>query len=165
MKISKFANIIAICFCILLINQFAYSQKTPKAKATVQVTWWTLTAKNFSANAENLVGDYWGTCPVVLKFDWLIVSQESNSVTYQLQRSDGSLPSAITKVDLKYVPNDHMYEANVIDMWNLGAYTPEFKDFKGWINLTTLTPNKWEQKVPFVLQCSTQPRPHGSPRK
>jgi hypothetical protein len=24
MKISKFANIIAICFCILLINQFAY---------------------------------------------------------------------------------------------------------------------------------------------
>jgi hypothetical protein len=50
------------------------------------------------------------------------------------------LPKANTSVD-------------VSDTWELGANTAEFKDFKGWIKLTTFEPNKVEQKIDFTLHC------------
>jgi hypothetical protein len=146
MKISKVARVIAICFCIALISQFALSQAgPPMAKATVRVGGWALFANGNLAKGF----EYTGACPVNLKFDWGLIATSPVNVTYRFKRSDASEPSAMKTVNL---PKGNT-SVSVYDTWQLGAHTPEFKDFQGWIKLTTFEPNKVEQKIDFTLHC------------
>ena len=143
MKISIVARAIALCFCLVFISQFAYAQNA--AKATVRVGGWALTANGKLAKDF----EYRGACPVKLQFDWGLVATAPTKVTYRYKRSDPSEPSAMKKVDL---PKAYT-SVDVSDTWELGANTAEFKDFKGWIKLTTFEPNKVEQKILFTLHC------------
>jgi hypothetical protein len=150
MKISKIASGIAICLCLTMIGQFAQAQdKNPQhhtpVPTSVRVGGWALTANG--KLAKNF--EYTGSCPVNLKFDWGLIATESTEVKYRFKRSDASLPSAYKKVNLPH-PNTSV---DVSDSWDLGAKTTEFKDFKGWIKLTTFEPNKVEQKIDFTLHC------------
>jgi hypothetical protein len=146
MKSSKVARTIAICFCFVLINLFAHSQTTvPMAKATVRVGGWALTANG--KLAKNFA--YTGSCPVHLKFDWGLIATSPVEVTYRYKRSDASEPSAMMTVNLPKANTS----VDVSDTWELGANTAEFKDYKGWIKLTTFSPNKVEQKINFTLHC------------
>jgi hypothetical protein len=146
MKISKIANVIAICFCLAVVNQFAHSQAgPPMAKATVRVGGWALTANGNLAKEF----EYTGACPVNLKFDWGLIATAPTEVTYRYKRSDASEPSAMQKVGLPKANTS----VDVSDTWELGTKTPEFADFKGWIKLTTFEPNKVEQKIDFTLHC------------
>jgi hypothetical protein len=139
MKLGKFAQVAALCFCILSINQFAHAQ------ATVRVGGWALTANG--KLAKNF--EYRGSCPVNLQFDWGLIATAPTEVKYRFKRSDDSLPSAFKKVRLPK-GNDSV---DVTDTWDLGANTNDFKDYKGWIKLITFEPNKIEQKIDFTLHC------------
>ena len=150
MKTIKTASVIAICFCLALIWQFAYSQQKPisprvKSAPVVRVGGWALTANG--KLAKNF--EYRGTCPVNLKFDWGLIANASTDVTYRYKRSDDSLQSAMKMVHLPKADTT----VDVSDTWDLGANTAEFKDFKGWIKLTTFEPNKFEKKIDFTLHC------------
>jgi len=150
MKTSKVAHVAAACFCLALIGQFAYSQTKPiapviKAPPTVRVGGWALFANGQLAKGF----EYRGACPVKLKFDWGLISTAPAEVSYRFKRSDDSLPGATLKVNLPK-PNTSV---SVFDKWELGSNTPEFKDYKGWIKLTTFSPNKVEQKIDFTLHC------------
>jgi hypothetical protein len=105
-----------------------------------------------SAIPAPLIGgiEYRGSCPVKLDFDWSIVSSQPTSVTYRLQKSDGSSASAIMTVNL---PKGNT-PVDVTDMWIVGANTLEFRNYKGWIDLSTLTPNVFGKKIYFVLRCN-----------
>jgi hypothetical protein len=94
--------------------------------------------------------EYRGSCPVKLNFDWSIVSSQPTVVTYRFQKSDGSSASAIMKVNL---PKGNT-PVDVTAMWIVGANTPEFRNYKGWIDLSTLTPNVFGKKIYFVLRCN-----------
>jgi hypothetical protein len=96
--------------------------------------------------------DYRGPCPIRLTFDWSIVSAQPTSVTYQLQKSDGSPLSSVTKINL---PSGNT-PVDVIDMWVLGANTPQYRRYEGWMNLSTLTPNVFGKKIRFTLRCGGQ---------
>jgi hypothetical protein len=151
MKTSKVVHIIAICFCLAVVGQFAHAQQikpiapVTKAAPVVRVGGWALTANG--KLAKNF--EYTGSCPVNLKFDWGLIATAPAEVTYRYKRSDASAPSAMQKVNLLKVNTS----VDVSDTWQLGANTAEFKDFKGWIKLTTFEPNKVEQKIDFTLHC------------
>jgi hypothetical protein len=91
---------------------------------------------------------YMGACPVQLQFAWGVLPTEPIEIKYHFERSDGAhapagqklLPRANTSVD-------------VITTWELGARTPEFRDFKGWEDLVIDTPNHVSQKINFTLHC------------
>ncbi|MGA3159820.1 MAG: hypothetical protein ABSC77_01285 [Terracidiphilus sp.] len=148
MKTSKIVRASAICFCIVFISQFALSQARGTGtmeKATVRVGGWALFANGQLAKGF----EYTGACPVNLKFDWGLIATSPVEVTYRYKRSDASEPSAMQKVNLPKANTS----VSVYDTWQLGAHTPEFKNFQGWIKLTTFEPNKVEQKIDFTLHC------------
>jgi hypothetical protein len=151
MKISKVASAIAICFCLAVVSQFVHAQQikpiapVTKAAPVVRVGGWALTANGKLAKGF----EYTGACPVNLKFDWGLIATAPVEVNYRYKRSDASEPSAMQKVNLLKVNTS----VDVSDTWQLGAKTPEFADFKGWIKLTTFEPNKVEQKIDFTLHC------------
>jgi hypothetical protein len=116
-----------------------------QSPVTVRVGGWALTANG--KIAKNF--EYTGSCPVNLRFDWGLLATAPTEVTYRYKRSDDSEPSATKKVKLAKANTS----VDVSDTWDLGANTAEFKDFKGWIKLTTFEPNKVEQKILFTLHC------------
>ena len=69
--------------------------------------------------------------------------------TYRYKRSDCSAPSVTKSLKLAKANTS----VDVSDTWSLGASNAQFKDFKGWIKLTTFTPNKLEKKIDFTLHC------------
>ncbi len=141
MKVSNVICIAAMCFCLAPLAQTANAQ----SPVTVRVGGWALTANG--KIAKNF--EYTGSCPVNLRFDWGLLATAPTEVTYRYKRSDDSEPSATKKVKLAKANTS----VDVSDTWDLGANTAEFKDFKGWIKLTTFEPNKVEQKILFTLHC------------
>ena len=154
MKSSKVARVAGICFCLAIFSLIAKAQPTahtppagghPKLPVTVRVGGWALNANG--KLAKNF--EYTGTCPVNLRFDWGLIATSPVEVTYRYKRSDASEPSAMNTVNLPKANTS----VDVSDTWELGANTAEFKNYKGWIKLTTFSPNKVEQKIDFTLHC------------
>jgi hypothetical protein len=156
MKISKIANVIAICFCLAVVNQFAHSQvaKKPtgfetnaaKAKPTVHIGGWALTVNNKIVKDF----DYKGTCPVALQFSWSILSTAPTEAAYHFTFSDNSQPTASTKVNIPKADT----AVDVSKTWTLGINnSPEFKDYKGWMKLAVSSPDHVEQKIDFTVRC------------
>ncbi len=144
MKNSNILRSIALCFCIMLVNQFAISQNAQKAKATVRIGGWALTVNN--KIVKNF--DYIGVCPVKLQFAWGVLATEPTEIKYHFERSDGAHAPA----GQKNLPKANTSE-DVIETWDLGANTPEFRDFKGWEELVIDSPNKVAQKINFTMHC------------
>ena len=141
MKISKAICLTAMCFCLAPLAQIANAQQA----ATVRVGGWAPTANG--KVAKNF--DYTGSCPVKLKFDWGLLATAPTEATYRYKRSDCSAPSVTKSLKLAKANTS----VDVSDTWSLGASNAQFKDFKGWIKLTTFTPNKLEKKIDFTLHC------------
>jgi len=161
MKTSKFAHIIAICFCIALFSQFAQSEQ-PGAKAQPKgsvlnppVSASAVGVQSVTANGKTLKNDepYKGSCPVTMVFTFLVQATEPTTIKYHIVRSDKShhapetvkVPKANAIVPVPY-------------SWELGAGTAEFKDFTGSVSLVIDSPKgigSDQSKVgdTFYLKC------------
>lgn len=104
----------------------------------------------FSANGQ-LARDhqYTGPCPVDLKFDWGVIGTEATPVTYSFTRSDGGHSSNSLAINL---PQGNR-SVPILDQWRLGANTPKFADFAGWVELHIESPNPVANRIGFTLHC------------
>lgn len=92
--------------------------------------------------------DYVGSCPVALKFDWGVISSEPISITYTFRRNDG--PESQPRN--RYLPGGGR-SVPILDNWTLGANTPQFLNYHGWIELKIQAPVVVSQKLGFTLHC------------
>jgi hypothetical protein len=104
----------------------------------------------FSVNGQ-LARDhqYTGACPVELTFDWGVIGTEATPVTYSFNRSDGGHASHPFTMSL---PEGHR-SMPILDHWRLGANTPQFADFHGWVELNIESPNPVANRIAFTLHC------------
>lgn len=112
--------------------------------ASVRVGGWSL-----SANGQIAQGfQYTGACPVHLQFAWGVISTEPTRATYTFVRNDGGHLSSPRTVELP--PNQSV---SVPDEWSLGANTPEFRDYHGWVQLDVESPSRLSQRINFTIHC------------
>ena len=125
-----------------------------RAQAQVRISGWAV-----SANGQPLPsGQYFGSCPVTLKFGWAYFSDASSDkptmVTWSYTRSDGFHPSSPSTISVPYGRS-----TDVDVSWTLGANTPEFANYRGWADLKTESPVQVSQRIPVVLHCSASGPP------
>jgi hypothetical protein len=129
----------AVCRFIVSVSIW-----TGTARATVRVG-----GSSFSANgAPARDHQYSASCPASLKFDWGVISTAPATVTYTFTRSDGSHSSTARSVNLpanRSIP--------ILDEWRLGANTPAFSSYSGWVELTIESPNPVTNRIRFTLHC------------
>jgi len=102
----------------------------------------------FSVNGQlGRAHEYTGYCPVDLTFDWGVIGAIDTPATYWFSRSDGGRSSSST-ANLqagRSVP--------ILDHWRLGANTPRFSDFHGWVELNIESPTPVVNRIAFTLHC------------
>jgi hypothetical protein len=119
---------------------------TVAARAEVRVG-----GSSFSANgmlARN--HQYSGSCPVDLKFDWGVISPIPTTITYSFIRSDGGHSSNARSAALpanRSVP--------IIEEWHLGANTPQFSSYSGWVELNIESPDRVVNRIGFTIHCGS----------
>jgi len=86
---------------------------------------------------------------VDLEFGWGVLSTGPATVTYSFVRSDGGHSSASQTANL---PNANQSVPIYYD-WHLGANTPQFANFSGWVELNIQSPNPVSQRIPFTIHC------------
>ena len=103
----------------------------------------------FSVNGELVRShQYVGACPVDLKFDWGVISTRPAIVSYFITRSDGAGSRNSRSIDLP--PNRSV---PVLEHWRLGANTPRFANYEGWVELNLEGPTPVVNRIPFTLHC------------
>jgi TonB family protein len=93
--------------------------------------------------------EYTGTCPVDLRFTWKLVSAKPTDVRYILAKSDGSRSSVVSTAQ---VPKANQ-PSSIVEGWHMGANTPQFANYPGWINLIVQFPNSFGYRINFNLHC------------
>ncbi len=136
MKISKIASIVGILLCLGSVSMMAQS---------VRVGGWSLRANGQVAQGFQ----YTGSCPVNLKFGWGLISTGRTEVAYRFDRNDGGHTTHSERVD---IPQAN-HSVPVYYDWQLGANTPKFADFHGWVNLIIESPNPIQKKIAFTIHC------------
>ena len=104
----------------------------------------------FSVNGQlERSHQYTGRCPVDLKFDWGVIATEPTPVTYSFMRSDGGHSSGSKIIELPQANRS----VPILEEWHLGANTPRFADYAGWVELVIESPNPVTNRIPFTLHC------------
>ena len=135
MKIIKIASIFGILICLGSVSLMAQN---------VRVGGYSL-----RANGEVAQGfHYTGSCPVDLKFGWGLISDGPAEVTYRFVRNDGGHTNSTKRV---YLPGGRSIP--VYEDWRLGAHTPQFANFTGWVDLIVESPHHIQQKINFTIHC------------
>jgi len=132
--------------CVPAVALIALLATAGLARASVRVG-----GSAFSANGQ-LAGDhqYSGICPVDLKFDWGVISTAPATATYSITRSDGGHSShtrAVSLPEYRSVP--------IVEEWRLGANTPQFADYSGWVELNIDSPNPVTNRISFTIHCGS----------
>jgi len=136
MKIIKIASVFGILICLGSVGLMAQSVRVG--------------GSSLRANGQLAQGfRYTGSCPVDLKFGWGLISTRRTEVTYRFDRSDGGHTTKTERVD---IPRANQSVPVYYD-WQLGANTPKFADFHGWVNIIIESPNPLEKKIPFTIHC------------
>ena len=136
MKISKTASIVGMLLCLGSVSLMAQ---------TVRVG-----GSSLRANGQVAQGfQYTGSCPVSLKFGWGLISTGPTEVVYRFDRNDGGHTTHSERVD---IPRANQSVPVYYD-WQLGANTPKFADFHGWVNIIIEYPNPVQQKIGFTIHC------------
>lgn len=102
------------------------------------------------ANGQIAQGyQYTGYCPVDLKFGWGLIATNPTGASYHFLRSDGGHSSGSQNVNMpmpgRSVP--------VYEEWRLGANSPKFANFTGWVKIVIDAPSQVENKIPFTIHC------------
>jgi len=136
MKIIKIASVFGILICLGSVSLMAQSVRVG--------------GESLRANGQLAQGfRYTGSCSVDLKFGWGLISTRRTEVTYRFDRSDGGHTTKTERVD---IPRANQSVPVYYD-WQLGANTPKFADFHGWVNIIIESPNPLEKKIPFTIHC------------
>lgn len=103
----------------------------------------------FSANGQ-LARDfqYDGGCPVELKFDWGVISDRSGPIAYTTTRNDGAHAGMKT---LDHPGGNR--SVPILETWRLGARTPQFANYHGWMELNIESPNPVAKRIAFTIHC------------
>jgi hypothetical protein len=125
--------------CLLALP--ALAQDRP----SVRVGGWSLRANG--QLAQNF--QYSGSCPVALKFGWGVISTAPTRLIYRFERSDGGHSSTSSIADLLRANQS----TPVYDDWRLGANTPRFATYSGWVNLIVEGPNPLQHRIDFTIHC------------
>jgi hypothetical protein len=106
--------------------------------------------ESLRANGEVAQGfQYTGPCPVELQFGWGVIGTEPTTIDYWFVRSDGGQSARSQTVDLPQAD----LSVPVYDKWRLGANTPRFANYTGWVKLVIDSPNQVEGKIGFTIHC------------
>lgn len=135
---QKAACVFVVILCLLAAGAWAQSP-------TVRVGGWSLRANGQVAQGFQ----YTGPCPVDLQFGWGVIPTAPTQMTYRFTRSDGghstnSFTAALPRVN---------QSTPIYDNWKLGANTPRFANYSGWVNLVVEGPNRLEKKIDFTIHC------------
>jgi hypothetical protein len=102
------------------------------------------------ANGELAKGfQYTGSCPVDLQFGWGLIATAPTAASYHFVRNDGGHSSRAQTVNMPQANRS----VPVYDTWRLGANTPQFANYTGWVNLIIEYPSQVQQKIGFTLHC------------
>jgi hypothetical protein len=135
-KISKAVSAVGILFCLGSLSLMAQ---------TVRIG-----GESLRANGELARGfQYTGPCPVDLQFGWGLISTGPTVVNYRFVRNDGGHTANSQSVDIPQANRS----VPVYDKWRLGANTPQFANYTGWVKILIESPNPVEGKVGFTIHC------------
>jgi hypothetical protein len=139
-RISKTASLVGILFCVVTICLTART-----GNAAVRIG-----GESLRANGQVTPGyQYTGPCPVDLQFGWGVIGTEPTTIDYWFVRSDGGQSSHSQTVDLPQANRS----VPVYENWRLGANSPRFANYTGWVKLVIDSPNRVEGKIGFTIHC------------
>ncbi|MGD0009800.1 MAG: hypothetical protein ABSE93_14800 [Terriglobia bacterium] len=92
---------------------------------------------------------YSGPCPVTLKFGREVEGTEPTPVIYWFDRSDGAEFHHPSTIQLQTAGQPQ----TIYQEWRLGANTPQFANYNGWIRLNIESPNPDSLENHFLLRC------------
>jgi len=96
-----------------------------------------------------------GPCPFGFTFRGKVALNKEGRFTYRWERSDGAVDTAAHAPEVY----DGAHAALVTTSWKLGAVSPAFHPFHGWVKLHVLTPqDRLSEPADFTLDCGA-PRP------
>ena len=131
--------------CGWFLSLVALLAMAGSAQAGVRVGGWSLRANGQLARDFQ----YSGSCPVDLKFGWGVIGTEPTTVAYSFVRNDGGhSPSSTAEL-----PRANQ-SVPIYDEWQLGANTPQFANYRGWVQLNIQSPNPVSQRIGFTLHCN-----------
>ncbi|MGA3262621.1 MAG: hypothetical protein ABSC47_01090 [Terracidiphilus sp.] len=136
MKISRIACVMGILICL--------GYASLKAQ-TVRVGGYSLRANGQVAQGFK----YTGSCPVNLQFGWGLISTGPATVNYSFVRNDGGHSTSVQSVN---IPQAN-HSVPVYETWELGANTPRFANYAGWVKILITSPNRVQGKIPFTIHC------------
>jgi hypothetical protein len=135
-KISKTASMFGMFLCLGSLSLMAQ---------TVRIG-----GESLRANGEVAKGfQYTGACPVNLQFGWGLIGTGPTTVTYRFVRNDGGHSTNSQSVDIPQANRS----VPVYETWRLGANTPQFASYTGWVKLIIESPNPLEGKIGFTIHC------------
>ena len=139
MNMRKFTVAAFCCLCVFLLSELA------SAQGPVRVGGWSLRANGQVAQGFQ----YRGSCPVELQFGWGLISDRPTEIAYTFNRNDGGHQTVSTVTSMPQPGRSYP----VYYTWNLGANTPRFANFSGWVNLILQRPNNLEKQIHFTIHC------------
>jgi hypothetical protein len=93
-----------------------------------------------------------GPCPATFTFTGKVLLRKEVKVKYRWERSDGGVDTTVHPA----LALDGVHASLVTTTWTLGAATPEFHPFHGWMKLHILAPeDKLSDAAEFTLDCGT----------
>jgi hypothetical protein len=135
-KIGKAVSAVGILFCVGSLSLMAQ---------TVRIG-----GESLRANGEVAKGfQYTGSCPVNLQFGWGLIGTGPTTVNYRFVRNDGGHSTNSQSVNLPQANRS----VPVYETWRLGANTPQFASYTGWVKLIIESPNPLEGKIGFTIHC------------
>jgi len=136
MKISKIASMVGI---LVSLGSFSLMAQTVRVGGD-----------SLRANGQVAQGfQYTGSCPVNLQFGWGLIGTGPTTVNYRFVRNDGGHSSSVQSVNLPQANRS----VPVYEPWRLGANTPQFATYTGWVKLLIESPNPVESKIGFTIHC------------
>lgn len=138
----KLFNAKFLCGCVLCAGLLFPALVTPQPSIRIG-------GEALSGNGQLLRNfQYVGSCPVQLKFDWGVISTAPVSITYTFRRNDG--PESQPRN--RFLPGGGR-SIPILDSWSLGANTPQFANYHGWVELNIQGPVTLSRKINFTLHC------------
>jgi hypothetical protein len=136
MKINRTVSIVGMLLCLGSVNL---------AAQTVRIG-----GESLRANGQLAQGfQYTGPCPVDLQFGWGLISTGPTTVNYRFVRNDGGHSTNAQSVSIPQANRS----VPVYEKWRLGANTPQFASYTGWVKLVIESPNPLEGKIGFTIHC------------
>lgn len=139
MRLQLRREVVVGCLALVAVSAVAV-----KLYGAIRIGGW-----SFSANgqvARNF--QYTGGCPVNLKFDWGVIDSQSSAITYQTSRSDGAQSGSRV---LNHPGANR--SVPIVESWRLGANTPQFANYRGWMQLNIESPAPASHRIAFTLHC------------